>query len=258
MSEIRCVASPHARSGRGRCGTIGARCCGGSTSRPRVCSASTRATGENRAWPMPERIGCVALRENGGLIGAFRTGFKWIDPDTGAVTPILDPEPDRPGNRFNDGKCDRRGRLFAGTMDNEEIACTGRCTASIPICRCTPGDRRASIQRARLEPRRPRHVLHRHPASRDLGLRLRSGDRRDRASARLRRGAQGRAGGPDGLCVDVEGFVWSAHWGGWRVTRYDPGGRIERVIEMPAAQITCPAFEGPGWVCFTSARPPSP
>ena len=40
-------------------------------------------------------------------------------------SPIVDPEPDRPGNRFNDGKCDRRGRLFAGTMDNAEVDCTG-------------------------------------------------------------------------------------------------------------------------------------
>jgi sugar lactone lactonase YvrE len=52
------------------------------------------------------------------------------------------------------------------------------------------------------------------------------------------------AGVPDGLCVDAEGCVWSAHWGGSRVTRYDPDGRIERVIELPAAQITCPAFGG--------------
>ena len=37
-----------------------------------------------------------------------------------------------------------------------------------------------------------------------------------------------------------------AHWGGWRLTRYAPDGRIDRVIEMPAPQITCPTFGGPG------------
>ena len=74
---------------------------------------------------MPERIGCIALR-GGGMIGAFMSGFKWIDPDMDAITPLVDPEPDRPGNRFNDGKYDRRGRLFlAGTMDNAEVDCTG-------------------------------------------------------------------------------------------------------------------------------------
>jgi hypothetical protein len=125
MSEIRCVASPRATVGEGPVWDDRRQVLWWvDVKTPRLFRFDP-STGENRAWPMPERIGCVALRENGGLIGAFRTGFKWIDPDTGAVTPILDPEPDKPGNRFNDGKCDRRGRLFAGTMDNEEIACTG-------------------------------------------------------------------------------------------------------------------------------------
>jgi sugar lactone lactonase YvrE len=49
---------------------------------------------------------------------------------------------------------------------------------------------------------------------------------------------------PDGLTVDSEGYVWSAQWGGWRVIRYDPSGRVDRVIELPAQQISCPAFGG--------------
>ncbi len=49
---------------------------------------------------------------------------------------------------------------------------------------------------------------------------------------------------PDGLTVDSEGFVWSAQWGGWNVTRYDPTGKVDRVIRLPAQQITCPAFGG--------------
>jgi sugar lactone lactonase YvrE len=53
------------------------------------------------------------------------------------------------------------------------------------------------------------------------------------------------AGVPDGLCVDAEGGVWSAHWGGWRLTRYAPDGRIDRVVGMPVPQPSCPAFGGP-------------
>jgi len=54
----------------------------------------------------------------------------------------------------------------------------------------------------------------------------------------------GEAGLPDGLIVDGDGFIWSAHWGGWRVTRYDPEGKIEREIKLPVANVTCMAFGG--------------
>jgi len=52
------------------------------------------------------------------------------------------------------------------------------------------------------------------------------------------------AGKPDGLTVDSQGFVWAAHWGGWRVTRYDPDGKLERAIRIPTENITCIGFGG--------------
>ena len=52
------------------------------------------------------------------------------------------------------------------------------------------------------------------------------------------------AGFPDGLTIDSEGFVWNARWGGWRVTRYDPDGKIEREIRLPVQNVTRCAFGG--------------
>src|SRR5690606_20287098 len=52
-------------------------------------------------------------------------------------------------------------------------------------------------------------------------------------------------GKPDGLTVDAEGFVWSAHWDGWCVTRYDPEGKVERVINLPVPRPTSCVFGGP-------------
>ena len=49
---------------------------------------------------------------------------------------------------------------------------------------------------------------------------------------------------PDGLAVDQEGFVWSAHWDGWRITRYSPEGEVDRVIMMPVPRPTSVAFGG--------------
>jgi len=45
--------------------------------------------------------------------------------------------------------------------------------------------------------------------------------------------------------VDSEGFIWSAHWDGWRITRYDPDGKAERVIPLPVGRPTSCAFGGP-------------
>ena len=184
MSAIRCLANPRALVGEGPAWDDRRRAVVGRHQAPRLFRYDP--AGENAPGRCPS-IGCaIALRENGGLIGAFMSGFKWIDPESGALTPIADPEPDRPGNRFNDGKCDRRGRLFAGTMDDDEIACTGtlyRLDPDLSIHVCT---RRASLERPRLEPGRPPAVLHRFAAPDDLGLRLRPRARRDRQRADLR------------------------------------------------------------------------
>jgi L-arabinonolactonase len=245
MTDVRCVTNPRALVGEGPVWDDRRQLLWWiDVKNPRLFRYDP-AQGANRELVLPERIGCVALRQGGGLIGAFMTGFKWIDPDTGAITPILDPEPDRPGNRFNDGKCDRRGRLFAGTMDNAEVACTGTLY--------------------RLDPDLSVHVM-----ATDVhlsnGLGWSPDDRVLYYTDSLRRtiwaydhdletGAVAKrrvfarvpdeAGVPDGLCVDAEGGVWSAHWGGWRLTRYAPDGRIERVVEMPVPQPSCPAFGGP-------------
>ena len=52
-------------------------------------------------------------------------------------------------------------------------------------------------------------------------------------------------GFPDGLTVDSKGFVWSARWAGSCIVRYDPDGKLERKVELPASHVTCCAFGGP-------------
>jgi sugar lactone lactonase YvrE len=54
----------------------------------------------------------------------------------------------------------------------------------------------------------------------------------------------GDEGMPDGLIVDAQGFVWSGHWAGWKLTRYDPDGRIERQICFPVEHVISFAFGG--------------
>jgi sugar lactone lactonase YvrE len=51
-------------------------------------------------------------------------------------------------------------------------------------------------------------------------------------------------GFPDGLTVDAGGHVWNAHYNGWRITRYAPDGRVDRIIRMPVQNITSLTFGG--------------
>ena len=76
--------------------------------------ATDVAARQTRRWPMPERIGAIGLREGPGLVAALKSGFAFIDLPAGTVHPIVDPERDRPGNRFNDGKVDRARPLLGG------------------------------------------------------------------------------------------------------------------------------------------------
>ena len=245
MIDVRCVANPRALVGEGPVWDDRRQALWWIDVKDPRLFRYDPASGENLELNMPERIGCIALRAGGGLIGAFVTGFKWIDPETGAVTPIVDPEPDRPGNRFNDGKCDRRGRLRAGTMDNAEVACTGTLYRLDPdlSVRVMGTDVHLSNGLGWSPDDRVLYYtdsLRRTIWAYDYDLETGAISNR-RTFARVPE----EAGVPDGLCVDADGYVWSAHWGGWRLTRYAPDGRVERVVKMPVPQPSCPAFGGP-------------
>ncbi len=83
------------------------------------------ASGAVRRWQLPERVCAFALRESGGLILALASGFAFFDLDTRQLTRLASPEAHLPGNRMNEGKCDSRGRFWAGTMDDSLAARSG-------------------------------------------------------------------------------------------------------------------------------------
>ena len=84
------------------------------------------ATGKDTHWKTPADVGSMGLRQGGGMVVALKTGFFFFDPPTGKFTAIVEPEPDLPDNRFNDGKTDRQGRFWAGTLyDPDESKATG-------------------------------------------------------------------------------------------------------------------------------------
>jgi D-xylonolactonase len=204
------------------------------------------ASGERGSWNFDEEISAVAERAtNPGLVVTLRHGFALFDPATEELTRLAEPESALPGNRFNDAKCDRRGRFWAGSMDFA-------CKAPTGSLYCLDG---ASAPR-RMDGGYP--VVNGPAWSVDQRVMYLNDSVNGRVMAfdfDLNSGAisgkrvflqfSDEEGSPDGMTIDAEGGLWIAHWGASRVTRHDERGAILQTIELPCSQITSCAFGGP-------------
>jgi sugar lactone lactonase YvrE len=204
------------------------------------------ATGRNRTWSLPTRIGCFAPREEGGLVLAMQNGFSFFDIDTERLAPIVDPEAHLPGNRFNDGAVDARGRLVAGTMPmgaREPVAAIWRLW---PDRRCDRlwGDMIVSNGMSFSPDGRTFYFSDSAPSRRTIWACDYDPDTGATGPRRVFVDTHGRPGRPDGGTVDADGCYWMAGVSGWGLVRFTPGGGVDRVIEMPVEKPTKIAFGG--------------
>lgn len=203
------------------------------------------ATGENKKWPMPERIGCFAFRRDGGIIAGMQSGIFLVDFADGVTTRCVFPfEPENAGTRFNDGRCDRVGRFWAGTviesMDKRVSALYrydsgGTCTKLVDKLICSNG--LAFTEDGR--------TLYHSDSRQDY---VWSWDvdpvTADISNQRVFLAMDIQEGRPDGAVVDSEGGYWISHVGGWHVARYTPDGKIDRVIGIPVQRPTACCLGG--------------
>ncbi len=203
--------------------------------------------GRHRVFDVPDRVTSVSLRERGGLVLSLGKTFAFYDPETGHLEVLADPEPDRPGNRFNDARCDPQGRLWAGTMSAGDWQAPtgavyrfdpdGRITRMIDEVRCSNGTGWSPDGRTMYHTQSFRYAIFAYDFDAETGA-IANG----RPFVRLP--ADG-GGFPDGLAVDELGFVWSAQPVYGRLVRYDPDGGIDRIISLPVSRGTSCTFGGP-------------
>ena len=204
-------------------------------------------TGRNDFLHLPAHVGAVVPTSAGDLLLATATGFLRLDPSTEAVTLLSDPEADRPGNRFNDGKCDPWGRFWAGTMayDFEPLAgALWRVNADFSCVRQRQG-LTISNGLAWSQDRGTLYVID-SPTLNVLAFPLtNAGEIAGEPSICVHIPEDWDAV-PDGMCIDAEGMLWIALFGGGCVTRWDPvsGQRLER-LALPCRQVTSCCFGGP-------------
>jgi sugar lactone lactonase YvrE len=245
VTDVRCVLPARALLGEGPLWDVGEGVLYWVDIKGQSVHRFDPATGRDAQWPVPETVGALARRAAGGLVLALRSGFHFLDLDTGAIRPVARPELERAENRFNDGKPDRRGRFWAGSMHDPEVAPTGALYRLDPDGTCHRMVDGFVCPNALCWSPDGRTMYHADTPQRVVWAWDSDPDRGEIANRRVFARISPDDGAPDGATVDAEGFVWLAHWGGWQLTRHDPTGRTERVIRLPVQCPTCPAFGGP-------------
>lgn len=213
------------------------------------------ATEETRDWTPPFRITAMAPRARGGFVAASEKGFVLIDLEEERYDLVGNPEAHRPGNRFNDGKVDRDGFFWAGTMDDAEAEASGA------LYRLDPGLHWQQFDEG--------YGVTNGPAFSPDGSFLYHTDSAARTVYRFPVSSSGvlgprepflhfrrEDGHPDGMTTDAEGCLWIAFWDGACVRRFAADGTPLGRIDLPVQRPTSCAFGGEAldMLFITSAR----
>jgi sugar lactone lactonase YvrE len=193
-------------------------------------------------------VGAALPAEGGGWLLAVRDGFATLDPDGGLRT-VVAVLADRPGMRFNDGRCDPRGRAFAGTMAYDQADPGARDAAALyrldPGPSATPALGGLTLSNGLGWSPDGQTMYHIDSPTRTVRAFAYDLDRATMDAPRVVVEIDGPPGVvPDGMCVDHDGALWVAVWGRGAVHRYTPGGRLDTVVRLPVTQVTSCCFGG--------------
>lgn len=195
-------------------------------------------TGNQGCWKLHCRASAAVIRRAGGLLLATEDGLADFDTATGSLS-IREPLDLGPGFRSNDGKIDVRGRFWWGTMDDDGGKRPG------VLYRYDPDGTLAPVVD-------DIHIVNTVSCSPDGRTYYLADSKRgviwvfdmDEAGRLSNRRVFVETDGPDGSAVDVDGYLWNAQWGSWRVVRYAPDGSVDCIVEVPVEQPSSCAFGG--------------
>jgi sugar lactone lactonase YvrE len=211
--------------------------------------------GELDQWPTPFRVGSIAPRANGGFIAGTDQGIAEIDLSSGRLQILFNPEEELASNRFNDGKVDRSGRFWAGTMDDEERRASGALYRFMEDLSWVAVDAGYKVTNGPAFSPDGKRMYH-NDSARQVTYVFDIDEAGNAANRRTFLQFGEGDGYPDGMIVDAEGCLWIAFWDGGCVRRYSPDGELLRTVEMPVSRPTSCAFGGSGLdrLYVTSAR----
>jgi len=197
-------------------------------------------------WLFNETVAAAAIADDETLVLFSEFGLKGFQLATGGLARLTSIEADNPRTRSNDSRVHPSGAFWLGTMDNTEaeeaigalyhyrkgVVTQLKSGVRVPNATCFSPDGRTAYWTDT-----PTKQILKVETDPQTGMPV--GEWSVFADV-----SDGR-GFPDGAVVDSEGFLWNAKWGGGCVVRHAPDGSIDRVIDVPVSQVTCPAFGGP-------------
>jgi L-arabinonolactonase len=207
------------------------------------------ASGALQRWPLPERLCSMALTaDDGRLLLGLASGLAFFELATGFLNRICDVESHLPSTRLNDGRVDRQGRFVFGMFNQQEdpkpaIGGFYRLNHDLAVERLPLGD--VAIANSICFSPDGRTMYYADSATREIRCCDYDPDSGAVSKLRLFAAADAAPGDPDGATIDAEGYLWSTRWGAGQVLRFAPDGSIDRVVDVPALQPSCPAFGGP-------------
>lgn len=203
------------------------------------------ATREVRRWPMPQTIGSFGLFDDGALLLALRGGFQRFDPQTGKMTPVGPPIDYDPAEyRYNDGRADRRGRFWVGSMHeprtttDAKLYCYDPATNEIAI-----KVRDVTLSNGLAFAPDDKTLYYADTQTKTVWAFDFDIDNAALSNRRVFVQLDDITGRPDGAAVDAEGYYWISLIN--KLGRYHPSGKLDRFVPTPTKRNTMCSFGGP-------------
>jgi sugar lactone lactonase YvrE len=201
-------------------------------------------SGKVESWKLDRDVGAMALRRNGGAVLALDDGFYFYDYLGGKLDLITKVDAEQPRTRLNDGKCDRRGRFFAGGMDDkEELAICGLWRLD-PDLKVTKVDGGIICSNGPCWSPDDRTFYFADTFQEEFWAYDYDIAQGTLSNKRVFATTKEDIGVADGSTVDAEGCMWNAQLISGELVRYAPDGSVERRIGMPVRNITSVIFGG--------------
>ncbi|WDY56224.1 SMP-30/gluconolactonase/LRE family protein [Pseudomonas sp. PSKL.D1] len=223
-----------------------------------------QADGQTRTWQGEEMLGCIALAGDGKWLGAREHGICLLTPgDDGRLhaEPAAAVEHAREQMRFNDGRCDRQGRFWAGTLQTnlggEPTGALYRFEPHLEVLPARLDGFKVPNGMAFSPDGRTMYLSDSHPSVQTIWAYDYDIDTGTPHNRRVFVDMNQHPGRPDGAAVDVEGCYWICAIDAGLVLRFTPDGRLDRALEVPVKKPTMCAFGGARMdtLFVTSIRP---